>query len=157
MGEPSAIQDHPLDRFPRGESLLGIRCKTSVDEAHESEIVDDGGNKSQMISAFNTDRFHPRPSPAVCFVLRQRSQRKVNDFFAVCTCSMSVTAVSPRIPALKVPRPTRRMMANSSASVRWSGPSAINLSLGRSREGQVLIRSDFTIVLSQRPTSSERT
>jgi len=43
-----------------------------------------------MISAFNTDHFHPRTSPAGCFVLGPRSQRKVNDFFAVCTCSMSV-------------------------------------------------------------------
>ncbi|TSC71367.1 MAG: hypothetical protein G01um101448_1212 [Parcubacteria group bacterium Gr01-1014_48] len=28
----------------------------------------------------------------VCFVLWQRSQRKVNDFFAVCTCSMSAVS-----------------------------------------------------------------
>jgi hypothetical protein len=36
IGEPSAIKDHPFDRFPRGEDLLVIRGKPSVDEAHES-------------------------------------------------------------------------------------------------------------------------
>src|SRR6267143_1479904 len=50
-----------------------------------------------MISAFNTDPFHPRTSPEVCFVLWQRSQWKVNNFFAVCTCSMSALAGCFRI------------------------------------------------------------
>ena len=90
IGKPSAIEAHPFDCLTRGDRLLCIRGKTSVDSAHESSIVDDGGNESQMISAVNTDYFHPRTSPEVCCVLWQRSQRKVNDFLEVCTCSMLV-------------------------------------------------------------------
>src|SRR5262249_59965983 len=49
IGKPYAIEDHPFDCLPRGDRLLCIRGKTRVDSAHESSIVDDGGNESQMI------------------------------------------------------------------------------------------------------------
>ena len=49
IGKPSALEAHPFDDLPGGDRLLFIRCKTSVDEAHESSIVDDGGNESQMV------------------------------------------------------------------------------------------------------------
>src|SRR5882672_8190151 len=49
IGKPSAIEDHPFDRLTGGDRLLFIRGKTSVDPAHESSIIDDGGNESQVI------------------------------------------------------------------------------------------------------------
>lgn len=49
IGKPSAIEDHSFDRLTGGNRLLCIRGKTSVDPPHESSIIDDGGNESQMI------------------------------------------------------------------------------------------------------------
>jgi hypothetical protein len=49
IGKPSAIEDHSCDRLTGGNRLLFIRGKTSVDPPHESSIIDDGGNESQMI------------------------------------------------------------------------------------------------------------
>jgi hypothetical protein len=48
---------------------LVVGLETRVDQAYESSIVDDRGNQAQVISAFNTDGFHPRLSPEVRVLL----------------------------------------------------------------------------------------
>jgi len=49
IGKPSAIEHHPRCRFTGRDFLLFIRLEMSVDQAHESSIVDHGGNQSQVI------------------------------------------------------------------------------------------------------------
>src|SRR5215467_10528256 len=36
IGKAQAIEDHPFDRFTRGDHLLVVRLETSVDHAHKS-------------------------------------------------------------------------------------------------------------------------
>src|SRR4029450_12274768 len=89
IGKPQAIEDHPGHRFARCNLLLVIRNEASVDHAYQAKVFYHTGNEPSMIQAFHMDRCHYCPFPESARVSCRSLQRKVKDFFAFFTCSMS--------------------------------------------------------------------
>ena len=87
--KPQAIENHPGHGFTRCNLLLLIGNDACVDHTDQSQVFYHRGYEPQVIQAFNMDRLHLYPSPESSRVVRRGIQRKVKDFFSLCTCSMS--------------------------------------------------------------------